>query len=102
MYLVQILLPLFDKEGEQFSPQLLNTVREYLLENYGGITIYKRNVATGLWENSDGEIEKDELLIFEVMTASLKPEWWKNYRLELEKEFEQEEVVIRASEFEKL
>jgi hypothetical protein len=33
----------------------------------------------------------------EVMAATLDPEWWAAYRKRLERDFVQDEIVIRAS-----
>ena len=102
MHLIQILLPLRDNHGEQFSQQLFTAVREKLLKNFGGVTIFNQSAATGLWEDSDGDVQKDDLVIFEVMTQRVETSWWINYKGELEKEFEQDEIVIRATEIEKI
>jgi len=38
----------------------------------------------------------DEIVVFEVMTEALDAGWW-NYRLQLERDFRQDEIVVRAS-----
>ena len=50
----------------------------------------------GLWENPQGDVERDELVIFEVMIEILDAEWWARYRSDLEKRFVQEAVLIRG------
>jgi hypothetical protein len=35
--------------------------------------------------------------VFEVMTETLDVSWWANYRRQLEREFQQDEIVVRAS-----
>jgi len=102
MHLVQLLLPLRDNTGKQFSKQLFGQVREHLVKTFGGPTIYNRSPATGLWEDSASDVKEDEVVIFEVMTESLDVSWWKKYREKLEKRFHQDEIVIRAAEFQKL
>jgi Domain of unknown function (DUF4186) len=39
----------------------------------------------------------DEIVVFEVMTEALDARWWSNYRLQLERDFRQDEIVVRAS-----
>jgi len=39
----------------------------------------------------------DEIVVFEVMTKALDAGWWRNYRLQLERDFRQDEIVVRAS-----
>jgi hypothetical protein len=38
----------------------------------------------------------------EVMVANLDPEWWAAYRKQLERDFVQDEIVIRASAIRRL
>ena len=49
-----------------------------------------------------GERSRDEIVVLEVMAETLDREWWRDYRGELERRFRQDEVVIRASEVERL
>ena len=35
--------------------------------------------------------------MFEVMTETLDISWWGVYRLQLEREFRQDDIVVRAS-----
>jgi hypothetical protein len=39
----------------------------------------------------------DEIVVFEVMTEALDAAWWGNYRSQLERDFRQDQIVIRAS-----
>jgi hypothetical protein len=39
----------------------------------------------------------DELIVFEVMAETLHASWWRGYRFQLEREFRQDEIVVRAS-----
>ncbi len=45
---------------------------------------------------------RDEIIIYEVMAADVEAGWWKNYRTELERLFDQDCVVIRAQEIQLL
>jgi energy-coupling factor transporter ATP-binding protein EcfA2 len=49
-----------------------------------------------------GEVSRDEVVIFEVMTGALDRPWWAAYRRGLERRFRQEKVVARATAFEEL
>jgi len=40
--------------------------------------------------------ERDLIIIYEVMTGTLDRPWWSTYRKQLEKDFRQRELVIRA------
>ncbi|MDB5811159.1 MAG: hypothetical protein JWN94_3281, partial [Betaproteobacteria bacterium] len=56
----------------------------------------RRSPAEGL-SGGASRIVRDEIVIFEVMTAKLKKRWWKKYRAALEREFRQDCIVVRAS-----
>jgi hypothetical protein len=95
MHLVQILLPLFDNDGEAFGEELFSTVRSELAERFGGLTAFTSAPAQGLWK-SEGKTTHDEIVVFEVMTAEIDATWWRRYRETLERAFRQDTIVIRA------
>jgi hypothetical protein len=51
MYLIQVLLPLYDNEGREQPSGLFGDVRRQLTENFGGLTAYSRTPARGLWKD---------------------------------------------------
>jgi hypothetical protein len=69
-YLIQILLPLFDNEGQHFPHSDYMRVRSELIERFGGLTAFTRAPAEGLWEEN-GETARDDIVVFEVMTSEL-------------------------------
>lgn len=97
MYIIQILLPLYDNEGNRFDPHAYAAVRTELTELYGGLTAYSRAPAEGLWER-DGDVKRDDIVVFEVMASELNEAGWTRYRHELEARFRQDAVVVRAQE----
>jgi hypothetical protein len=101
MYLVEILLPLYDNEGRAFGAGEFDRVRDELAERFGGVTAFRRAPAEGVWAEG-GELSRDQLVIFEVMAEALERPWWAAYRRELEARFRQEKLVVRATEFEEL
>lgn len=101
MHLVEILLPVRDNEGRRFAARKFAGVREELTERFGGVTTFTRAPAHGTNE-SDGSVQHDDIVIFEIMTLTLDREWWVSYRRGLEHRFAQDEIVIRASTIERL
>lgn len=95
MNLVQLLLPVYDRDGERFPREALDRVRHELTERFGGATAYLRAPAAGLWKDG-GEVEKDDVVMVEVMARHLDLEWWRLYREELERRFRQDEIVVRV------
>ena len=102
VHLVEILLPVYDREGRPFAAGLYAKLREELVERFGGLTAFSRAPAEGFWEPEAGERSRDDIVIFEVMAAALDRDWWSGFREELERRFDQDEIVIRASRVERL
>lgn len=96
MHLVQLLLPVYDNEGRRISDDTFAKVRRELTAEFGGVTAYLRSPATGLWQRESGEVDRDEMVMFETMVDRLDLEWWKRYRRELEGRFSQDVIVARA------
>src|SRR3954468_20193639 len=97
MHLVQILLPLTDNLGRPLPRENFEKVQRELTERFKGLTAYTRAPAEGLWKPRKGT-RRDEIIVYEVMVRSLNVSWWRQYRLRLEKLFQQESIVIRAQE----
>lgn len=95
-WLVQILLPLYDNGGVRFGEEPFARTREELLEKFGGVTVYQRAPARGLWKTDDGEVAKDDVAVFEVMAPDLDRAWWERYRGTLEERFRQDIILVRA------
>lgn len=96
MYLVRILLPLFDNDGNAFPPELYHQISDTLTEKFDGLTAYNRAPAEGKWKSGDKQITHDDIVVFEIMCENLDKKWWRAYCEELEAEFRQEHIVIRA------
>ena len=97
MHVIEILLPLQRRDGSPQPRQLFAEARSELVERFGGLTAFTRAPAEGLWEDEDGEVEGDSIVVFEVMAEALERGWWADYRRRLERSFDQGAIVIRAS-----
>jgi hypothetical protein len=96
MYLIQLLLPLRDNTKQPFSRAEFESVRSHLTERFGGVTAFLRSPGEGLWKESDNDISHDDVVMFEVMAEELDTPWWVEYRETLQRQFRQEELIIRA------
>ena len=97
MHLVQLLIPVFDNEGRRFEQRLFEAVRAQLIERFGGLTAFVQAPAVGLWKApQDSATRRDDMILVEVMTDSLDRQWWAAYRSQLEQDFRQDEIVVRA------
>lgn len=101
MFLVEILLPIYDNEGRRFGAGEFDRVSDELAARCGGVTAFRRSPAEGVWREG-GEESRDRVVVFEVMAQELDRAWWRGYRDELERRFRQEKVVVRATECEEL
>jgi hypothetical protein len=102
MHLIEILLPLNDSDGKRFPRRDFATVRQVLVDRFGGLTAFSRTPAEGYWQDAPRRIETDDILVIEVMADTLDLGWWRGYRQILERTFDQDEIVIRASEMQRL
>ena len=95
MYLIQILLPLYDNRSRRFGSLLYRQVKMTLSERFHGLTAYSRAAAEGLWRVGKS-VKRDDIVVYEVMTETFNARWWKQYRQALEKTFHQESIVVRV------
>ncbi len=102
MHLVQLLLPLYDNDRQPFERAAFDHVRNELADKFGGVTSFRRAPAEGVWQDEGGEVNRDEIVIYEVMAEQLDRAWWARYRTELARRFRQKELIIRANEVEQL
>lgn len=96
MHLVQLLLPLYTRDGEPIPESQFRLVHKELTERFGGVTAYLRSPATGLWKKPEGGVERDAVLLYEIVVSRLDVPWWRRYRKTLEKSFGQEQLLTRA------
>ena len=104
MYLVQLLLPVYDNVGGRVPHHYFAELRDELTDRYGGVTAYLRSPAQGSWKEKEGsgEVDRDEVVMCEVMVEELDRPWWSSYRGRLEARFGQRELVVRAFQLERL
>ena len=96
MHLVQLFLPLRDNAGRPFARKQFDEVRAALAERFGGSTAFVRSPAAGLWEDQDGDLERDDVVLVEVLVDTLDADWWSDYRRLLERRFDQDAILVRA------
>ena len=96
MQLLQLFLPLYDNAGQVFPRSKFDAVRAQLAERFGGVTAYVRSPAVGAWEDEQGVLRRDDVILVEVMCDTLDRAWWKAFAAELAKRFAQEEILVRA------
>ncbi|GGG22095.1 hypothetical protein GCM10010924_59470 [Rhizobium wenxiniae] len=93
MHLIEIFLPISVNDPQS----KIEAVRRELVEQFGGATLHINAPAEGLWQD-DGPVERDRIVIAEVMAEILDTFWWRSYRERLEDVFDQDSILIRATE----
>ena len=99
MYLIQIFLPLYDNNKRRIPRTRFTQVADELTAKYGGLSMYSRAPLVGLWSPSHRRTQRDDLVIYEVMSRTLNRRWWRHYRQKLEQLFKQQQVIIRAQRY---
>jgi len=95
VFLIQILLPLVTGNTRVDSSKFTQT-RGELLEKFDGVTAYLRASAQGAWTAPDGHVERDEVVMVEVVTEAFDRHWWRAYAETLARRFDQQSIHIRA------
>ena len=95
MHLIQILLP--RRVGDTAATDTAFALtRAELVDAFGGVTAYLRSPAVGAWASPDGSIERDDMVMVEVLIEEFDRAWWREYVRTLAVRFAQDEIHIRA------
>jgi hypothetical protein len=101
VHLIEILLPLFDNDGAPIASREFTRVSDELTREFGGLTAFTREPAEGRWRK-DAQTQRDQIVIFEVMTEDVDHNWWSTYRETLQKRYRQETILVRSHEVTRL
>lgn len=93
----ELFIPLHDQKGKNFPEKYYATLQQLLLKKFGGVTVYHRTPVTGIWDGSASGVDKDKLIIFEVMAVTGDEAFWNKLKGDLEKQFQQAEILIRST-----
>ena len=102
MHLIQILLPLYGNDGRELLHDTYGAIRDELVARFGGLTAFTQSPAEGLWHPGDRELQRDEIIMIEVMVNAVEQAWWASFRIRLQDLLGQESIVIRAWPIEQL
>lgn len=93
---IELFLPIRKPGGEPVDSAYIQALEHELSDRFGGVTAYVRSPARGRWQDRGGETRSDDIVILEVMTGAVDHRWWADLRQRLERDLEQEEVLVRA------
>jgi hypothetical protein len=100
MVLIQVLLPL--RPSEHRADAAFAETRRELLDRFEGLTAYVRSPARGIWTAPDGAVERDDVVMVEVVAPAFDRTWWRGYAHTLARRFDQDEIHVRAIQVELL
>jgi hypothetical protein len=95
-WLCQILLPVQDNDGRPFPDSVWEEVKGRLVSEFGGITVYRRSPAEGVWAPHGRAAAAEDVFVIEVMTPAFDQKWWGDCQSALQVRLAQEHVVVRA------
>jgi hypothetical protein len=98
MVLIEILLPVIAGENAR---HVVEDVMQMLTDKFGGATAFLRAPGEGAWRDQTGVV-KDQIIVVEVMSEAVEPEWWRAFRLDLEIRLDQKEIIIRSHDIKRL
>ena len=96
MHIIEVFLPLDTGKGVPVPRQTIEGLVAGLADRFGGATAFTRQPAEGLWK-SRTTMQSDRIIVVEVVVETVDAAWWKTYKSRIEKEFDQEQVMIRVS-----
>jgi hypothetical protein len=102
VYLIQILLPLYDNAGRHLPKHIFEQTSRALANRHGGVTTYTRSPAVGLWSGRSSRLKRDDIVVYEVMTSAINRKLWARRRKAWEAAFRQETILIRATRYRQL
>lgn len=95
--IVRLFLPLDQVDGTPHPQAQFRQVQAEMIQRCGGVTMFSRAPAEGLWEQNE-IIEQDRIVLFEAIDKAFDGAWWRTYREQLEQRFAQERILILAAD----
>jgi hypothetical protein len=87
VYVIQVRLPLCGREGAGRPEGVFRQVEAELVERFGRVTAYLRKPAKKRAPATRDPLEREELVVFEVLARDVDRSWWGKYRRLLAKRF---------------
>lgn len=96
MFLIELLLPLNGRDGRPLDRSVFDRLKTELTDRFGGVTAFLQAPAEGVWESPISGTVEDRVAVFQVMVNDVDVEWWRSCRQDLERELDQEEILVRS------
>lgn len=98
-YRYELLLPLYDNDGNMIDPNEIARVRQRLREKFGGLRFQPAAPDHGAWEH-EGQVYEDIAVLLTVDGPQEEEDvrWFLAYKEELKRIFRQIEIYLAVSE----
>lgn len=96
MNVIELFLPLDKGSGVSVEVERIEAIVKGLADRFGGVTAYTREPAEGMWRRPT-TIERDRILVVEIVVREVDDTWWRDYRSRLEEELEQDQIMVRVT-----
>lgn len=96
MFLIELLLPLNGRDGRPVDRSVFDRLKTELTDRFGGVTAFLQAPAEGVWESPTSGTVEDRVAVFQVMVNDVDVQWWRSCRQDLERELDQEEIMVRS------
>jgi hypothetical protein len=85
-------VPLLSNDGKRLPHSSLARLRKRLVAQFGGLTFFPQK-SKGVWRIG-GAIFQDEIVILRVLSEKHLSAFWKRLKKDLQREWNQKEVLI--------
>jgi len=96
MNLLQIFLPLFDRNGKHFLRDHYKMTEGELVKRFKGFTAYSRSPASGLWKDDQAKIQAERARHLRSDHGSIGLALVAKIPGSLEERFQQDQILIRS------
>lgn len=90
---LELVLPQIDSSGKLFDKALFEELNRELIKKFNGLTVYSRLPAEGFWKTKDATVQQT-VVVYQLMLACIDHPYWQQLKANLEKKFNQTEVMI--------
>jgi hypothetical protein len=96
VFLIELFLPLNRRDGLPIDQAVFDRIKKNLTERFGGVTAFALAPAEGVWKSPTSETVEERVAVFQVMVKEIDVGWWRACRQDLERELDQEEILVRS------
>lgn len=94
--LIQLFLPTTAENGKAFPGTYFHAVKQKLSKKFDSLSVYLKSPVIEHIKDDGPTLAKDTVLVYEVVSDSVETDYWSQYQQFLQKQFKQDDIVIRC------